>query len=124
MWVMAYMHTDMAYMQRAHMHMCMHMHMHMMHTHMHTHMHMHMHMHMLMPPNPPSQGALLGAIPNPNPDPNPNLHQVLCMAYMFIALAIVCDEYFVPTLEMICENLNLSDDVAGATFMAAGGFIP
>ena len=25
-----------------------------------------------------------------------------------------------PTLEIICENLNLSDDVAGATFMAAG----
>jgi len=52
------------------------------------------------------------------------LLQVLCMAYMFIALAIVCDEYFVPTLEIICENLNLSDDVAGATFMAAGGSMP
>ena len=36
------------------------------------------------------------------------------MAYMFVALAIVCDEYFVPTLEIICENLNLSDDVAGS----------
>ena len=46
------------------------------------------------------------------------------MAYMFVALAIVCDEYFVPTLEIICEKLNLSDDVAGATFMAAGGSMP
>ncbi|XP_069063742.1 sodium/potassium/calcium exchanger 4-like [Pleurodeles waltl] len=40
--------------------------------------------------------------------------------YMFYALAIVCDEYFVPSLTKICEKLNLSKDVAGATFMAAG----
>jgi len=46
--------------------------------------------------------------------------------YMFLALAIICDEYFVPALEVICDedNLNLSDDVAGATFMAAGGSAP
>jgi len=46
--------------------------------------------------------------------------------YMFLALAIICDEYFVPALEIICDedNLNLSDDVAGATFMAAGGSAP
>lgn len=43
---------------------------------------------------------------------------------MFLALAIVCDEYFVPSLEMISEKLDLSDDVAGATFMAAGGSAP
>lgn len=46
--------------------------------------------------------------------------------YMFLALAIVCDEYFVPALEeMSGENqLNLSLDVAGATLMAAGGSAP
>lgn len=46
--------------------------------------------------------------------------------YTFLALAIICDEYFVPALEVICDedNLNLSDDVAGATFMAAGGSAP
>ena len=43
---------------------------------------------------------------------------------MFLALAIVCDEYFVPALEVITEKLSLSDDVAGATFMAAGGSAP
>ena len=43
---------------------------------------------------------------------------------MFVALAIVCDEYFVPSLEMISDKLDLSDDVAGATFMAAGGSAP
>uniref|UniRef100_A0A8D0H2H6 Solute carrier family 24 member 3 n=1 Tax=Sphenodon punctatus TaxID=8508 RepID=A0A8D0H2H6_SPHPU len=40
--------------------------------------------------------------------------------YMFYALAIVCDDFFVPSLEKICERLHLSEDVAGATFMAAG----
>ncbi|XP_024144202.1 sodium/potassium/calcium exchanger 2 isoform X7 [Oryzias melastigma] len=46
------------------------------------------------------------------------------MIYMFIALAIVCDEFFVPALTVITEKLNISDDVAGATFMAAGGSAP
>lgn len=46
------------------------------------------------------------------------------MVYMFIALAIVCDEFFVPALTVITEKLSISDDVAGATFMAAGGSAP
>ncbi|XP_066460436.1 sodium/potassium/calcium exchanger 2 isoform X2 [Eleutherodactylus coqui] len=46
------------------------------------------------------------------------------MIYMFIALAVVCDEYFVPSLTVITEKLVISDDVAGATFMAAGGSAP
>ncbi|XP_042630247.1 sodium/potassium/calcium exchanger 4-like isoform X1 [Cyprinus carpio] len=44
--------------------------------------------------------------------------------YMFLALAIVCDDYFVTTLEKICEKLHMSEDVAGATFMAAGSSAP
>lgn len=57
---------------------------------------------------------------------------------MFVALAIVCDEFFVPALDIIAETvifiyyyfyfnyfkLKISDDVAGATFMAAGGSAP
>ncbi|XP_014062936.1 sodium/potassium/calcium exchanger 2 isoform X2 [Salmo salar] len=46
------------------------------------------------------------------------------MLYMFISLAIVCDEFFVPALTVITEKLAISDDVAGATFMAAGGSAP
>ncbi|KAK5874385.1 hypothetical protein PBY51_019332 [Eleginops maclovinus] len=46
------------------------------------------------------------------------------MIYMFVALAIVCDEFFVPGLEVITIKLEISDDVAGATFMAAGGSAP
>ncbi|XP_058240596.1 sodium/potassium/calcium exchanger 2-like isoform X4 [Hemibagrus wyckioides] len=49
---------------------------------------------------------------------------MLGMLYMFIALAIVCDEFFVPALTVITEKLAISDDVAGATFMAAGGSAP
>lgn len=49
---------------------------------------------------------------------------VLGMTYMFVALAIVCDEFFVPALEVITNKLDISDDVAGATFMAAGGSAP
>ncbi|KAF7686957.1 sodium/potassium/calcium exchanger 2-like isoform X4 [Silurus meridionalis] len=49
---------------------------------------------------------------------------MLGMLYMFIALALVCDEFFVPALTVITEKLAISDDVAGATFMAAGGSAP
>ncbi|KAK2531191.1 Slc24a2 [Columba guinea] len=49
---------------------------------------------------------------------------IIGMIYMFIALAIVCDEFFVPSLTVITEKLSISDDVAGATFMAAGGSAP
>lgn len=45
---------------------------------------------------------------------------------MFLALAIVCDEFFVSALEVIASEryMNLSMDVAGATLMAAGGSAP
>lgn len=41
----------------------------------------------------------------------------LCRSY---PLSRTSDEYFEPCLEVICEKLDLSEDVAGATFMAAG----
>ena len=37
----------------------------------------------------------------------------LVALYMFVGLAIVCDEYFVPSLSSICKFLNLKEDVAG-----------
>ncbi|XP_054589004.1 sodium/potassium/calcium exchanger 1 [Nothobranchius furzeri] len=49
---------------------------------------------------------------------------ILGMTYMFVSLAIVCDEFFVPALGVITDKLAISDDVAGATFMAAGGSAP
>lgn len=38
---------------------------------------------------------------------------LLVGVYMFIALAIVCDEYFVPSLETICKVFGIKDDIAG-----------
>lgn len=52
------------------------------------------------------------------------LLHIFGMIYMFVSLAIVCDEFFVPTLGVITKKLEISDDVAGATFMAAGGSAP
>jgi sodium/potassium/calcium exchanger 2 len=49
---------------------------------------------------------------------------ILLVLYIFVALAIVCDDYFVPALGRISEWMNLSDDIAGATLMAAGGSAP
>lgn len=48
---------------------------------------------------------------------------ILIAMFTFLGLAIVCDDYFVSSLDRICEELRLSPDVAGATFMAAGRFI-
>lgn len=51
---------------------------------------------------------------------------IIGILYMFLALAIVCDEFFVPALEELSgpHRMNLSMDVAGATLMAAGGSAP
>jgi len=43
---------------------------------------------------------------------------------MFLGLSVVCDEFFVPALEVIADKWALSNDVAGATLMAAGGSAP
>ncbi|KAH8311563.1 hypothetical protein KR044_006914, partial [Drosophila immigrans] len=51
------------------------------------------------------------------------LHIIVAI-FTFFGLAIVCDEYFVASLDRLCEELKLSPDVAGATFMAAGSSAP
>ena len=48
----------------------------------------------------------------------------VCFLSLHPALAIICDDFFVPSLEVISEKLDLSEDVAGATFMAAGSSAP
>lgn len=49
---------------------------------------------------------------------------IVGILYMFLSLAIVCDEFFVPALEHFVDEFGISMDVAGATFMAAGGSAP
>lgn len=49
---------------------------------------------------------------------------IIGMLYMFIALAVVCDEFFVPSLIVITGKFGIAKDVSGGTFMAAGGSAP
>lgn len=44
--------------------------------------------------------------------------------YMFVGFAIICDDYFVPSLEIMCDVFHINSDVAGATLMAAGSSAP
>jgi|MDSY01.1.fsa_nt_gb sodium/potassium/calcium exchanger 1 len=58
------------------------------------------------------------------PGVGPVFGWIFLILYMFLAIAIVCDEFFVPCLEYIADDFHLSKDVAGATLMAAGGSAP
>ena len=58
------------------------------------------------------------------PGPGPVVGWIFVIFYMFLAIAIVCDEFFVPCLEYIADDFQLSKDIAGATLMAAGGSAP
>jgi len=51
---------------------------------------------------------------------------VIASIYLFLGVAIICDNQFTDSLEMICSpyGLHLPPDVAGATFMAAGSSAP
>ena len=63
--------------------------------------------------------------PPPHAGENPRVFYTLFTWLCLVsALAIICDDFFVPSLEAISEKLHLSEDVAGATFMAAGSSAP
>ncbi|KAH8396190.1 hypothetical protein KR222_004697, partial [Zaprionus bogoriensis] len=49
---------------------------------------------------------------------------ILMSTYLFIILAIICDDYLVPAMERLCYTLHVSYDVAGATFLAAATSSP
>ncbi|KAG7201478.1 hypothetical protein KM043_004238 [Ampulex compressa] len=51
------------------------------------------------------------------------IHFVIAI-YLFLLLAIVCDDFFVPSIKKICEKINVTEDVAGATVMAAASSSP
>ena len=46
------------------------------------------------------------------------------MIYTFMGLAVVCDEFFVPALEIMIDKFEISEDVAGATLMAVSDAQP
>jgi len=83
-----------------------------------------------MPPLPPPSLSLVAAVLGDSECHTEydtrgavTVHAALIL-YTFLGLAIVCDEYFCESLELISAALELSDDVAGATFMAAGSSAP
>lgn len=49
---------------------------------------------------------------------------ILVGIYCFTILAIICDKYFLPCVEVLCEVFNLSQDVAAATFMSVATSTP
>jgi Ca2+/Na+ antiporter len=49
---------------------------------------------------------------------------VVALLISFWGLAIVCEDYFVPALNILCDDYKIPDDVAGATLMAAGNSSP
>jgi len=59
-------------------------------------------------------------------DPNRWLVFIHCIGimYMLLGLNTVCDVYFTGALEVMVDTWEIKPDVAGATFMAAGGSAP
>jgi hypothetical protein len=49
---------------------------------------------------------------------------IIGMIYTFMGLAVVCDEFFVPALEIMIDKFEISEDVAGATLMAVSDAQP
>eukprot|EP00329_Picozoa_sp_Boothbay-MS584-11_P002191 22078_1 len=49
----------------------------------------------------------------------------ICALLMcFLALAIICDDFLVPPIELFCERYNIPDEAAGASFLAFGSSAP
>ena len=65
-----------------------------------------------------------GGCPEPSDPPAAALAYAIGILYLLIALAILADDFFCPTLEIIAGYMKLSPDVAGATLQAAGGSAP
>jgi sodium/potassium/calcium exchanger 2 len=49
---------------------------------------------------------------------------IILIGYMLLGLNTVCDIYFTGSLEVMVSTWDIKPDVAGATFMAAGGSAP
>lgn len=52
------------------------------------------------------------------------LASFLGLLVVFALLAVICERYFVPSLDVMAARLRLTHDVAGATLMAIGSSAP
>ena len=50
--------------------------------------------------------------------------EVILAIYSFVGIAVVADEHLATSLETLCRRLKLSEDVAGASFLALGSAAP
>lgn len=48
----------------------------------------------------------------------------LLMCYIFVGFELLCDAFFVPGLNLLCEMFHITKDFAGATLMGIGGNLP
>jgi len=48
----------------------------------------------------------------------------LSLLWLFCGLFLVCEKYFVPSLEIVGERMGLPDSVQGATLLAVGSSLP
>ncbi|XP_022797133.1 mitochondrial sodium/calcium exchanger protein-like isoform X1 [Stylophora pistillata] len=46
------------------------------------------------------------------------------LVFLFITLGLTADDYFCPSLAVICETLGISQNIAGVTFLAFGNGAP
>ncbi|KAG9510875.1 Sodium/potassium/calcium exchanger 3 [Fragariocoptes setiger] len=49
---------------------------------------------------------------------------ILILVYCCFALAVICDAYFVPSLQTLSDVYDLPPDIAGSTLMALGASVP
>ena len=45
---------------------------------------------------------------------------IIVIVYMFYAMALVCEEFFVPSITVVCEMFHIPEDIASATLLAMG----
>jgi len=43
---------------------------------------------------------------------------------VFLGLAVICDDYLCPPIDILCERFKIPDDIAGATLLAFGSSAP
>lgn len=52
------------------------------------------------------------------------IYNVLLLLFSFYILAVICERYFVDSLDKIAKNWKINSDMAGATLMAIGSSAP
>jgi K+-dependent Na+/Ca+ exchanger-like protein len=49
---------------------------------------------------------------------------VLITIFLFYVTALICEDYFVPSIDLLAKKLKMPSDVAGATLLASGSSAP